>query len=231
MHGPQNTLLLLGLLALARPGRIGPRRAALTGVVLGLAMTVQLWQAVSFVVILWWVVVRRRQRMGSAAARRGLRRGHRSRLWHHLPAVPGRRIGGHDPVRGPRPDRPPEHRRGRDRTPPRARRLPAADAVAAGSPTAGARPDRPAGRRQRARVGPRDGTVLPVDTCLGGVALAQTGVVLATPSFYNSYRLHRAAATLVIGTGLTFVVSRLTAHGLRPVHGRVAIGFLFAPSP
>src|SRR5687767_2243006 len=60
LHGPQNTLLLLGLLALARSGRITPRRAALSGVFLGLAMTVQLWQAVSFVVILWWVLVRGR---------------------------------------------------------------------------------------------------------------------------------------------------------------------------
>jgi hypothetical protein len=58
LHGPQNTLLLLGLLALARPGRIGPGRAALAGVVLGLATAVQLWQAVSIAVVLWWVVVR-----------------------------------------------------------------------------------------------------------------------------------------------------------------------------
>ena len=60
LHGPQNTLLLLGLLALARSGRIDPRRAALSGVFLGLAVTVQLWQAVSVVVIVWWVLVRGR---------------------------------------------------------------------------------------------------------------------------------------------------------------------------
>jgi len=58
LHGPQNMLLLLGLLALARPGRIGPRRAALAGIALGLAMTIQLWQAVSVAILLWWVIVR-----------------------------------------------------------------------------------------------------------------------------------------------------------------------------
>jgi alpha-1,2-mannosyltransferase len=60
LHGPQNTLLLLGLLALAQRGRIGPRRAALAGIALGLGMTIQLWQAVSVAILLWWVIVRAR---------------------------------------------------------------------------------------------------------------------------------------------------------------------------
>ena len=60
LHGPQNTLLLLGLLALARRGRIDPGRAALAGAALGLATAVQLWQAVSIAVVLWWIVVRAR---------------------------------------------------------------------------------------------------------------------------------------------------------------------------
>src|SRR4051794_7531464 len=60
LHGPQNAFLLLGLFALSRPGRIGPRRAAAGGAALGLATAVQLWQGVSVVVLLWWVVVRAR---------------------------------------------------------------------------------------------------------------------------------------------------------------------------
>jgi alpha-1,2-mannosyltransferase len=70
LHAPENTLLLLGLLALSRPGRIRQQRAALVGVALGLATAVQLWQVVSLVVIVWWVVVRspRRGRAKLSAA-------------------------------------------------------------------------------------------------------------------------------------------------------------------
>lgn len=60
MHGPQSTLLLLALLAIIQPGRIGPRRAALVGVLIGLLTSIQLWQGATAVVILWWIVVRGR---------------------------------------------------------------------------------------------------------------------------------------------------------------------------
>jgi hypothetical protein len=55
LHVPQSTLLLLALLVLARPGRIGPPRAAIVGAVLGLAATVQAWQVVSIAILLWWI--------------------------------------------------------------------------------------------------------------------------------------------------------------------------------
>lgn len=58
LHAPQNMLLLISLLVLTRPGRVRPPRAALAGLCIGLAMSVELWQALSGAVLLWWVVVR-----------------------------------------------------------------------------------------------------------------------------------------------------------------------------
>lgn len=63
LPGPENALLLLGLLTLEwRHGNveapISSRRAALAGVFLGLAMTIQLWEVVPLAVIVGWQAVR-----------------------------------------------------------------------------------------------------------------------------------------------------------------------------
>ncbi len=66
LHAAQNTLLLLALLALSARDHIGPRRAGSAGVALGLATAVQLWQAVSVVVVLVWLASRARSKRGDA---------------------------------------------------------------------------------------------------------------------------------------------------------------------
>ena len=58
LHGPQHTLLLIALAILARRGRVGGRRAMAAGAVVGLAMTIQAWQAATFLVLAWWVTIR-----------------------------------------------------------------------------------------------------------------------------------------------------------------------------
>jgi hypothetical protein len=71
-HGPQTTLLLVGLLVLARDGPLRPTRAAVAGAFLGLATSIQLWQGVSVAVILAWLLLgpgldaRTRLRMAAA---------------------------------------------------------------------------------------------------------------------------------------------------------------------
>ena len=64
LHAPQSTLLLLALLALSAHDRVSPRRAGFAGVALGLATTVQLWQAVSVIVVFGWLVLGARKREG-----------------------------------------------------------------------------------------------------------------------------------------------------------------------
>ena len=64
LHTIQSTLLLIALLVLAQPGRVDSRRAAVAGVALGLATSVQLWQGVSVLVLLGWVAIRARGRGG-----------------------------------------------------------------------------------------------------------------------------------------------------------------------
>jgi hypothetical protein len=231
LHGPQNTLLLLGLLALARSGRIGPRRAAATGVVLGLAMTVQLWQAVSVAVVLWWVFVRGRgdgwDRMRPAAAYvAGAAVAFGLVCLPFLAAAPEAMI-----------------------------RYVVVDQV--GRPNVGVdtieRLRVLEGFPQLAQLPPLLRQLVPDPIVLlvaaTGVALvvltarfcpwtrlwavlafAQSAVVLMTPSFFNDYPSFAApAATLVIGTAVAGAVSRLARNGLRRAHGRAAIGFLFAP--
>ena len=67
---PQNTLLLLALFALSRPGPSGApvapgvRRSALAGVLLGLSFGCQLWGAVPLVVVLGWLVLVSRRQPG-----------------------------------------------------------------------------------------------------------------------------------------------------------------------
>ncbi len=62
LHALQNLLLVLALYVLSRPGRIGPRRASIVGVALGLATSVQLWQGLTVLIVLWWILVRARGR-------------------------------------------------------------------------------------------------------------------------------------------------------------------------
>ena len=231
LHGPQNTLVLLGLLALARSGRIDPRRAALSGVFLGFAMTVQLWQAVSFVVILWWVVVRARDD-----------------AWHRLRPAAAYLAGGGIAfglicmpflVAAPEPmirymvvdqiGRPNVGVDAIDRLrvlegfaqlaqmPPVLRQfvpdpivlLAAAGALAIVVVTA---------------------WVCPWTRLWAVLALVQSAVVLVTPSFFNDYPSFAApAATLVFGTALAVSLQRLARRGARPRHGRAVIGLLLAP--
>ena len=62
------------------------------------------------------------------------------------------------------------------------------------------------------------------------LALVQTAVVLATPSFFNDYPSFAApAATLVLGTAVAVTIERLARRGVRPLHGRVVIGLVLAP--
>ena len=67
---PQNTLLLLTLLVLSRPGPTGAaivpgvRRSALAGLLLGLSFGCQLWNAVPLVVVLGWLVLVSRRQPG-----------------------------------------------------------------------------------------------------------------------------------------------------------------------
>jgi alpha-1,2-mannosyltransferase len=69
--GPQNMLLLLALLVLAprndrsEPAVAEPRRAAAAGVLLGLAIAMQLWQVVVFAVVLTWIVIASRRASGT----------------------------------------------------------------------------------------------------------------------------------------------------------------------
>lgn len=60
LHAVQTTLVLVALLVLARRGRVTPARGAMAGAFLGLAIGVQLWQAVTLLVVAWWVAVRAR---------------------------------------------------------------------------------------------------------------------------------------------------------------------------
>ncbi len=67
---PQNTLLLLALFVLSRPGPSGApvapgvRRSALAGVLLGLSFGCQLWGAVPLVVVLGWLILVSRRQPG-----------------------------------------------------------------------------------------------------------------------------------------------------------------------
>ena len=68
--GPQNTLLLLALLVLARSSRTpvgmapGVRRSAVAGALLGASAATQIWGAATFVVVLAWLVVTARRQPG-----------------------------------------------------------------------------------------------------------------------------------------------------------------------
>ncbi len=224
-HGPQNTLLLLGLLALARPGRIGPRRAAVTGVALGLATAVQLWQAVSVTVVLWWVFVRAR---GNG----------RDRVRPVLAYVAGAAVA-FGLVCLPFLAAAPEAMF----------RYTLIDQV--GRPALGVgvidRLRVLEGFAQLAQLSPILRQLVPDPLVLtasvvglavvavtarrwpwtrpwAALGVVQSIVVLSTPSFFNDYPSFVApAATLVLGTGLAASVGRLARRGVRPIGARAAI--------
>jgi alpha-1,2-mannosyltransferase len=231
LHGPQNTLLLLGLLALARSGRIDPRRAALSGVFLGLAVTVQLWQAVSVVVIVWWVLVRGRgdgwARLRPAAAYlagAGIAIGFvclpffitapDATIRYLILDQIGRPSVGVDAIDRLRVL---EGFAQSAQMPPVLRQF-VPDPIVVGA--AGA----------ALAIVVVTAWICPWTRLWAALALAQTAVVLVTPSFFNDYPSFAApAATLVLGTAVAVSLGRLARRGARPLHGRVVIGLLLAP--
>ena len=231
LHGPQNTLLLLGLLVLARSGRIDRRRAAVCGVFLGLAMTVQLWQAVSVIVILWWVLVRARgdgwDRLRPAAAYvvgAGIAFGFVCLPF--LVAAPEAMIRYVVVDQVGRPNVGPnvierlrvlEGFAQSTQMPPIVSQLlpdPVILLAAAGA----------------LAIVVATAWICPWTRLWAALAIVQSAVVLVTPSFFNDYPSFIApAATLVIGTAVAVVLGRLARRGLRPAHGRAVIGLVLAP--
>lgn len=211
LHVPQHALLLLALLVLSRPGRVRPGRAALIGVLLGLATAVQLWQAASALVILWWVVVRARD-TGWARLRPAIAFGLGAAAAFSVVCAPFLVAAGATMVRHVLVDQ-------------------------VGRPSTGVGMV----VRLRALEGLGSWAVLPapfpvivvllvaavavVLALLTGsrcpwarpwvaLAFAQTVVVLATPSFFGDYAAYVAqSGALVIGTGLAAGVGWLTCHG------------------
>ena len=213
---------------------VGPdrsRRAALSGVFLGLAMTVQLWQAVSFVVILWWVLVRGRGdgwvRLRPAAAYLA-----GAAIAFGLVCIPFFIAAPEAMIRYMVLDQVGRPNVGVDaidrlrvlegfaqsaQLPPVLRQLvpdPIVLVAAAGA----------------LAIVVATAWICPWTRLWAALALVQSAVVLATPSFFNDYPSFIApAATLVLGTALAVSFGRLARRGLRPLHGRAVIGLLLAP--
>jgi hypothetical protein len=217
LHAPQNALLLVALLVLSRPGRIGVRPAAVAGIALGLAMTIQLWQGVSLLVLLWWVVVRSRGRgtertrpvlayLGGAAAAAAI---------VCLPfflLAPGAMVRYVVLDQLGRPNQ--------------GVALIERLRVLEGLPRLGRIPEamRPVILDSLAMAGVIGAAALSTWTalrCLWArpwvvLALVQTAVVLATPSFFEDYvGLVAPAATLVLGTGFASLAAWFGRHGAR----------------
>jgi alpha-1,2-mannosyltransferase len=225
LHGPQTTLLLLALLLLARPGPIGPRRAALTGVALGLATTIQLWQAVSVVVVLGWIVLRTRRTPGGflrPAVAFVLGAG----VAFGLVCLPFLAADPEAMIRYTLVDQLGRPNMGID-TIERLR-------VLEGIPLPA---QLPALMRQLVwdpvvlilAVGALALVVVtawrrPWSRLWAALAIVQSAVILATPSFYHDYPGFVApAATLVLGTGLAAGAQALTRRGLRPLRARAPL--------
>jgi hypothetical protein len=230
LHGPQNTLLLLGLLALARPDRIGIQRAALAGVALGLATSVELWQAISATVVLWWVAVRARGD-GLDRLRTVLAYLASVGIAFGLVCVPFLAVAPEAMIGQVLLDQIGRPNMGIDtidrlrvlegfpqlaQLPPMLRRLVPDVAVV---------------------VAAAAGLVLVIATAWrcpwtrlwAALAIVQSAVVLVTPSFFNDYpSLAAPAATLVLGTGIAVAIGGLTRRGLRPAPGRAAIVVVLA---
>jgi hypothetical protein len=219
LHAPQALLLLAALLVLGRPGRVRPRRALLAGILLGFATSVQLWQGLTVVVLLWWVAVR------APRAGRRLADGWRSVAaylvgaagafavvcapfllvapWNAIRYTVVDQIGRPDSGIGlvdrltailaiPAPDQLPAAIR--FLAPPPGIVIPAALLTAVFLIATAYRHPRT-----------RPWTVL---------ALAQTLVVLVTPSFFGDYATFAApAASLVIGTGAASLLAPLVRRG------------------
>jgi alpha-1,2-mannosyltransferase len=231
LHGPQNTLLLLGLLALAGRGRIGPKRAAVGGIALGLAMTIQLWQAVSVAILLWWVIVRARGE-GWDRLRPGMAYVAAAGSAFALVCLPFFAMAPDAMIRYLLVDqmgRPPvdidviERLRVLEGFP-QLRQLPRSLRDLVPDPlvilTAGAGVATICATAW-IFVWTRPWAVL---------AVAQSVVVLVTPSFFNDYPSFMApAGALVIGTGLAAVSRSSTRLGFGFVRGRALVAVVLAP--
>ena len=221
----ENALLLLGLLALTGRGRITPRWAALAGIALGLALTVHLWQAISAAILLWWVVVRARGD-GWDRARPALAFLVAAGIAFGLVCLPFIVAAPEAMVRYVLVDQ-------------------------LGRPSVGiGLTDRLLELAGLTRVTtlpaflrPLVSNIAVVVAAAGGLAvvlvtawrlvwtrpwaamaLAQTAVVLSTPSFFHDYPAFAApATTLVVGTGLAAAIGVLARRGMRPIQSGAAI--------
>lgn len=215
LHAAQNTLLLLALLALSARDRIGPRRAGFAGVALGLATTVQLWQAASVAVVVVWLAWRARATRGDAlrpivAFIAGaviaigvvclpfLAAAPEAMVRYILIDQVSRPIQGVSVI---------ERLRALEGFPQLAqlptmlRRLVADEVVAVGALAGVALVAMTAWRCPWTRL-------------WAALAVAQTAVVLAMPSFHNDYASFVApAASLVIGTGIGIGLGRMPQRG------------------
>jgi hypothetical protein len=227
LHAPENTFLLLGLLAVSRSGRIGSWRAALAGAAVGLATAVQLWQAASLAVVTWWIIVRGRG-SGLPRLRPALVCLAVAGLAFGLVCLPFFTSAPDTMVRYVIVDQVNRPSTGIDliervrvleglpqasQLPPSARML-VIEPIALGAAAAGLTLAVVTAWR---RPWTRPWAVL---------AMVQTAVVLSTPSFFNDYAsLVAPAATLVIGTGLAESAAILARRGWRPrlTQGTIAV--------
>ena len=224
LHAPQSTLVLIALLALAGRERVGARPAAVAGVALGLATSVQLWQAASVAVVLVWLVLRTRDQAagrlrpilgflaGSAAAFGAV-------CMPFLVAAPEEMVRYMIVDQVSRPNlgvgvidrlRVLEGFPQLDQLPPMLRRL-VPDAVVVLAAAAGA------------ALVVITAWRCPWTRLWAALAIVQSGIVLATPAFHNDYAAFMApAAALVLGTGIAIAIGRAPRRGPWPVVARGA---------
>jgi alpha-1,2-mannosyltransferase len=224
----ENALLLLGLLVLAGRGRITPRWAAVAGIALGLAVTVHLWQAISAAILLWWVVVRARGD-GWDRVRPGLAFLLAAGIAFGLVCLPFILAAPEAIVRYVLVDQVGRPSMGIGLTD---RLLELAGLTRVTNVPAFLRPLFSNVAVLAAGVG---GLAVVVVTAWrlvwtrpwAALAIAQSAVVLLTPSFFHDYPAFAApATTLVLGTGLAAAIGALARRGMRPVHAVAAIIFV-----
>ncbi|HEY5435412.1 MAG TPA: hypothetical protein VIK13_09260 [Candidatus Limnocylindrales bacterium] len=221
LHGPQGTLLLIGLLVMTHPGRFGPRRAAVIGVALGLATAVQLWQGVSVVVVLWWVIVRARGH-GWGRLRPALAYVAGAGIAFGLVCLPFLVAAPEALIRYTLIDQLGRPDQGIDTI----QRLRVLEGLQSVPILRHPVPD------PLVLAAAAIGIALVIVTAWRCVwtrpwailAIVQLAVVLSTPSFHDDYPSFVAPAALpAIGTGLAAVAWVLARRGLRPIMARVAV--------
>jgi alpha-1,2-mannosyltransferase len=227
LHGPQHTLLLIALAILSRRGRVGWRRAMAAGAIVGLAMTIQLWQAATFLVLAWWVAARAPVRGARVISLTGYVTGAAIAvavvIGPFLAAAPQEMVAQvvMDQIGRPHTGAGIFHRL----------------IILEGGALPPEMPD-----------GVRRFVAVPVGLALAAAGLAlllvtarrqpwtrpwialvlvQATIVLSTPSFFPDYPAFLApAAALSVGTGLSMFIAQLLRHGAayRPVLAAVALG-------